>query len=64
MGKTGDLVGFRCCPMNPSAIQRQKVQAYHHRVRTELSKPSSMTSAEFYRQMERSMGTKLVPIPS
>jgi hypothetical protein len=50
--------------MNPNEIQRQRVQAYHSRVRTELSKPSSMTSAEFYRQMERSMGTKLIPIPS
>jgi hypothetical protein len=50
--------------MNPNEIQRQRVQAYHSRVRTELSKPSSMTSAEFYRQMERSMGTKLIRIPS
>ena len=50
--------------MTPTQNQRQRVQAYHHRVKTELSKPSSMTSAEFYRQMERAMGTKLIPIPS
>jgi hypothetical protein len=50
--------------MNAADPKNPKTGSYLSRIRTARSKPSSMTSAEFYRQMEKSMGTKLIPIPS
>ncbi len=44
--------------MTPSESNRQKTQAYHNRVRTALSKKPSMTSGQFYAQVDRVMGTK------
>ena len=44
--------------MTTSESNRQKTQAYHNRVRTALSKKPSMTSEEFYAQMEKSLGKK------
>ena len=45
-----------CCPMNTSKIKNPKAASYLSRIRIEHSKPSSMTSAEFYRQMENRWG--------
>lgn len=50
--------------MNATDPKNPKAASYLSRIRTARSKSSSMTSAEFYRQMESSMGTKLIPIPS
>ena len=44
--------------MSPNESNRQKTQAYRNRVRTALSMMPSMTSGEFYSQMEKSMGKK------
>ncbi len=44
--------------MKPGEMQQKKIQSYHHQVRTETSKAQSMTSGEFYRQMEKSTGQK------
>ena len=45
--------------MKTSDTQLQKAEAYLNRIRIERSRRPSMTSREFYQQMERSMGTKL-----
>ena len=50
--------------MNATDPKNPKAASYLSRIKTARSKPSSMTSAEFYRQMESSMGTKLIPISS
>ncbi len=50
--------------MSTTETKNPKTASYLSRIRTARSKPSSMTSAEFYRQMESSMGTELIPIPS
>jgi hypothetical protein len=59
-------VWFPHCQMNqnPSQSQIQRTESYLNRIRIERSKRPEMTSEEFYRQMERSMGTKLTPISS
>ena len=58
------LLSFPSCQTMISELQRQKDQAYRNRVMTAVSKRPSMTSEEFYRQMERSMGRKMIPISS
>jgi len=44
--------------MSPSQSNQQRTQAYRNRVRAALSSMPSMTSGEFYTQMEKSMGKK------
>jgi hypothetical protein len=53
------LALFRRCPMNPNDIQRQRREDYLTRVKIARSSQPSMTSEQFYAQMERSMGTKM-----
>ena len=43
---------------NNTAKPKERRESYLDRIRTACSKPSGMTSEEFYLQMERSMGTK------
>lgn len=43
---------------NETVSQSQKREDYLTQIRTARSKRPRMTSAEFYSQMERSMGTK------
>ncbi len=50
--------------MSTINTKNPKTASYLSRIRIERSKPSSMTSAGFYLQMENSMGTKLIPISS
>lgn len=44
--------------------QNQKRESYLERIKTARSRRPKMTSEEFYQQMERSMGTKMIPISS
>ena len=44
--------------MTTSETNRQKTLAYHNRVWTALSRMPSMTSGQFYSQVDRVMGTK------
>ncbi len=44
--------------MNTPNTAKEKREAYLERIRTALSSMPSMTSEEFYQQMERSMGMK------
>lgn len=42
--------------MNDSVFIHEKTEAYHSRVRDVLSSMPTMTSGEFYAQMEKVMG--------
>ena len=49
---------------NETETQKQRRESYLQRIRTARSRRQRMTPEEFYTQMERSTGTKTIPISS
>jgi hypothetical protein len=59
------LLSRRCSMIpNETEIQKDRRESCLERIKTAGSRRPRMTPEEFYTQMERSMGTKMIPISS